>query len=441
MPGVSARKLWRIESVSGKPATPAPAEAVATEPKIEPAAQATGNPAIAATPTSAPTGDPNAIERPAFRDANKPFVKSQASIRSLTVRVAENGQMVGAATDVIGTVMPDAKRQGLLEVRFVGEVGQDMSTSLSEAVRAVRVRYPQVAGGVIELSFEERYDRHDGGSAGAAFGTLLLSLLEGIELDPRVAMTGDLTVDWKVRRVGGVTAKLRGAQLDKCALALIPATNAETLSDAVLLYDDTVLWDVQVFSIATLQEAARMTSTQRDAKVAEAIKLFGDLQSRRSSSNNSGSASSGRAFLNNAETRKSLEHIVELAPNHLSAKQLLAIAKGTAPKQLSVNASLYQFSVAAYPYRTALFTGDRGGLTKSTAANARKALSQLKPIADRRAQPLVAAFLDFVNACERATPTRNNDTEIDESRKTVIAKLQDLRASREMVEQLVREGF
>ena len=90
---------------------------------------------------------------------------------------------------------------------------------------------------------------------------LLLSLLDGMQIDPGFAMTGDVTVDGKIREVGAVAEKLRGALLDKCRIVAIPEANEENLNDLAVLYSPAMLWSMQILSIATLDDAAAVART------------------------------------------------------------------------------------------------------------------------------------------------------------------------------------
>jgi hypothetical protein len=421
--------------VTGPP-TP-PGTALRPRPSAVPAAPPpTVEPPPSVPPAATDGTDP--IARPEFAGKPKPVVKPLTSAMAMMVRVAADGSAVGLASDVIAAV-PDAGKEGRRRdggARMVGRVGQDMRTSFEEAVRAVRIRYPKWEGGEIEFSFGEKYTEHDGGSAGTAFALLLLSALEGVDLDPRCAVTGDITVDWKVRKVGAVASKVRGAALDKCEYAVVPAENEAALADMPLLLGEFTLWDVQTLGAGTLQEAMAVVRRDRSPRLAEALRVFGGLQPQ--------FAKSGKAALRDPDVLSALRRVVTLAPNHLSAKLLLAQAAGSAKPTLSIGATLYQLSVVAFPYRP--FIAERESVTRAnlpaaTTTNARRQLNALRQLAHKDALTVIADLSAFVEKAEAVAAKQGKPAELDERRGALTAHLSALSVDRDVLEKLVREGY
>src|SRR5205814_4255646 len=100
-----------------------------------------------------------------------------------------------------------------------------------------------------------------------------------------------------------------------------------------------------------LQDAVDTARIDRDAKLTEALQLFASLQPT--------FAKTGRKALTNPATKSALQHVLELAPNHLSAKLLVSIAENKFPTTLSAGCSLYQISLISYPHRRYLVGHDR----------------------------------------------------------------------------------
>ena len=170
-------------------------------------------PAVDALAFPMPAPDP--IERPEFQKRPHPITKAVTSATAMMVRIANDGSMLGMTSDIIASVPAESRSSAVSVANLVtkqAQVGSEMKLSFDEAVRAVKMRYPRWEPGRIEFSFGEKYTPHDGGSAGTCFAVMLLSELEGFDIDKKCAVTGDITVDWKVRKIGGVAAKLRGAQ-------------------------------------------------------------------------------------------------------------------------------------------------------------------------------------------------------------------------------------
>lgn len=442
-------RTWRIDS--NQIAKLDPGVAVAIPDKTQTASTGTGQPPVGVnlpkTVTSGPSSKPVAsvpetsnaasdpIARPEFKEKPKPFKKNLASITSMVVRVAEDGSAMGLSTDIIATVPAKSRQEEDGSAQFVRRVGGQMQVSMEEAERAVKLRYPRW-GGNVTLSFGEKYTEHDGGSAGAAFGVLMLSTLEGIDLDPKCAVTGDITVDWKIRKVSAVAAKLRGATVDGCLYALIPANNESALADMYLLWGDSSLWDIQTLTISTLQEAVELVRTDRPQATAEAMRLFGGLQPTLSKS--------GRSALRDANTISTLKRIVSLAPNHVSAKLLLAIGENHPPTALSTGASLYEISVIAYPYRQILSGRDRvtrASLPVAVTFNARKKIQRLRPVVNKDLALILNDLSAFIEKAEAVAGGQAKEAELSERRGTFFQHLSSMVDNKEILEKLVREGY
>lgn len=355
----------------------------------------------------------------------------------MMVRIAEDGQESGFTSDIIATVSPESRQSGKAGVGFVRIDGDAMmKTAFEEAVRAVKLRFPLWEPGHIDVSFGEKFDAHGGPSAGTAFALLMLSTLQGVDLDPKCAVTGDITVDWKVRPVGGVVAKLRGATLDQCTAAVIPVENRTAFADMGVLHGDSAFWDLQVFSIATLQQAVAVARTDRPPKIAEAMKLFSELRQE--------SDRGLKLSLRNPKVQDRLKHILELAPNHLSAKYLLAKADGTASKTLSASATIYQLSVLFYPYREILKNGevlDRNSLPTFVTVMARKRLTTLRPIANPDLQPAVTEIAAFIEAAENFTERGGSPAAVISHLQKVQERFALLDSDPAFLEKVIREGY
>jgi Lon-like ATP-dependent protease len=65
----------------------------------------------------------------------------------------------------------------------------------------------------------------DGPSAGIAVATAIYSALTGVPVDPKVAMTGELSIRGHVKPVGGIVAKIEAAGWAGAERILIPSEN------------------------------------------------------------------------------------------------------------------------------------------------------------------------------------------------------------------------
>jgi hypothetical protein len=251
---------------------------------------------------------------------------------------------VGEASDIIMTVQAHPEQDTFLYGFVRPIIGQSMGTSLEEALRAVRVRYPHLEGGKEMLtSFADKYTPKDGGSAGTAFTLLILSLLDDFDIDDKFAVTGDVTVDWKTREVGGIAAKIRGAYLDKCRHVAIPMGNESQIGEMLLLEGKTEsLYQIQIWGIEGVEDAVKLVRTDRDEQVLASISQFDKVQAYLK--RNPGGHRKSRNL------QIALQNILTATPNHLSAKWLLADARGRRPSTISDATAMEQTMYAGGRY-------------------------------------------------------------------------------------------
>ncbi|MDR1304673.1 MAG: hypothetical protein LBK76_05560 [Verrucomicrobiales bacterium] len=309
---------------------------------------------------------------PATTVSAAPFAgRARSSIKILLVNTTRTGVEVGSTNNLIGLLLrgheapapvlpppaqPPERRvsksgtaaaielppapvdTGNLRVAFVlaGKVGAQMNTAAQEAARLVSVRHPELPPLRAQLSFEDKYTPKDGGSCGTAAAIVLLSLVEDFDLDPGGVITGDITVDGQVQKIGGVSAKTEGAIAAGAEFMVLPAHNTVDVDDYFVLHQLDDARKIQLFSAANLDEALTLTKREKTGELAQAMELFRALPAT-------------AANLKTPDARRQLQEIVRLAPNHLSAQILLRGVTGSLPKKLSVTGSIEQIFSAAGP--------------------------------------------------------------------------------------------
>ena len=277
--------------------------------------------------SSAPVSKITKTAHPDYLARKKSIFQRQATSKGLMVSSNAQGVNNGILSEVIGTVTPIS---GKSTFHFKRQVGTSMMASLVSAEKALKVRFPNIADGYkIHVSFSNKFSNKDGDSAGAAITVMLLSLFEGLKIDPSVAMTGTISPDWKVGIVGGVASKIRGALKGNCKIVGIPVDNKDAVQDLVILYGIENLWNIQVFSLSHLEEAIDLARSDKSKNLQMAIDKFKDLvrfipRDLRFSSN------SAKSRIVN-----SLKEVLKLAPNHLSAKVLYNVLSGSTYLRLS----------------------------------------------------------------------------------------------------------
>jgi ATP-dependent Lon protease len=120
---------------------------------------------------------------------------------------------------------------------ITGQLGDVMKESAQIALSLVRARLPSFAP---ELAFAEK-DIHlhvpagaipkDGPSAGVAMLTAITSLFSGYRVNPKIAMTGEITLRGAVLPVGGIKEKVIAAHRAGIDRVILPKKNERDLRD------------------------------------------------------------------------------------------------------------------------------------------------------------------------------------------------------------------
>ncbi len=122
--------------------------------------------------------------------------------------------------------------------QITGHLGEVMKESIQAAVSYVR--YNATLLGIVPPEFEKK-DIHvhvpegatpkDGPSAGIAIVTSIVSILTGIPVNCKVAMTGEITLRGRVLPIGGLKEKLLAALRSGISKVIIPKENEKDLQD------------------------------------------------------------------------------------------------------------------------------------------------------------------------------------------------------------------
>ncbi len=380
--------------------------------------------------TPAPTAVPKASAAPSPPGASDPLNKMQSSLRGLLLYTLENGKHSAIASEIIATVLPADTAGEPTTFKINQEVGNDMEVAFQEAVRLVKTRHPAMPGGkAVTLSFAQKYSGKDGPSAGTAFALLMLSLFEKFEFAGDVAVTGDITVDGRVRPVGGVPSKIRGAMRDGCKAVAIPLENKSAVGDLAILYPPETLWRVQIFTADTVGDALDVVRKDRPENVGKAMELFSSVQ---------GALAGSRpdAYLVSAPIQRALAQVLALAPNHLSAEFMLTQARRQAPKSLSLNTSLDEmFSAVSPVYKD-------GRAAQQAYDNVYARLSWLQFRIDNKAAGVQRALVGMIKAKEqwdRSGGSRSLQKQHSNEYELLKASLEKINSDTAAVEDMIRE--
>jgi len=374
--------------------------------------------------------DTSALPGPSTRPA-----VAQSSINALEIYQCDNGMMLGQTSEATLTLTKSDTPQ-MVAVRFVTKVGDQMCLARDDALRFIHLKYPNWNISNAEITFEDKYVAHDGGSIGAAIGTMILSCIQGFNIDSDAAITGDISANGKVRAIGGVSAKIKGATANKCTLVAIPADNLDQLTDAVIYNGPELVSDIQVIGITNLDDAIATVRTDRDPKLSQAITLFAAVQK---------SLKARPASLHGKDVQDTLHQVLALAPNHLSAQVLLDIAEGKQPKTLSATASQYYTYLAVNNMADVLKARSDAGAPSSVPSSVVRtgltSLRKLRPIADENVRPLIDAWASFLSAWNEMQEGLATPDSVESRRQVVIDEMAKENADADLMQKMLREGM
>lgn len=349
--------------------------------------------AAASVPTTAPTPTTTA---PAGKPAE--FSKGRSVIKALFVTSATSGVSTGIAGNIILTHDKTAASPTVeATIGGGGTIGDQMRTAMDEAVRYINTQKPAGSQGArFTFGFEEKYAPKDGGSAGAAFALLMDSFFSSYEIAPDVAITGDISASGQILKVGGIAQKIDGAIASRSRMVMLPAVNRDAVSDIVVLRSPSVLTDIQIIAIDSLDTARKMARVDRDSDTNQSLVLFEEIKLIM--------ARPGSAGVRDPDVQTKLAQINQLTPHHLSAHYLLAQSQGKLPRTLSLEGSINTLFEASGPVLEILLlkkieSYPRISATQYNAAN--KNLNALQFKIDPRTKNLHIELLKFLNQWQR----------------------------------------
>ena len=366
----------------------------------------------------------------------------QSKLHGLLVMEIGEGKLAGQASLMNATAVQNPDRTAPAAFKFNQEVGDDMAGALNEVRKFLDVRHDGwPAGWTVEVSFEDRHRPKDGPSAAVACALLMESLITGEALDEKTAVTGDMNADGSVQPVGGVPDKAMAAADKGCAAVCIPVKNLASITDYAVLNGPKPIARIQIFAVEKFDEARAVASAKRDEKLAAAMTGFLDVQ--RAVAN----ARDPATVIKHPKVVARLQEIVAAAPQHASARLLLAMATGKLPRTLSTVGSLEAIEREAQSLLAGVHAGKpAGSLERDQLGSSLSRLAALRTRLDKRTLPYFDAINDYGSTMRRYLvqdePTVRAEAEraVNEIR-TRAAKVQQewdrLRADKDLMKQLI----
>jgi ATP-dependent Lon protease len=144
---------------------------------------------------------------------------------------------------------------------LTGQLGEIMQESAQAAFSYVRGKMYELS---IAKDLHKNFDIHvhvpegatpkEGPSAGITIATSIISLLTGIPISKKVAMSGEITLKGKVLPVGGIKEKLLAAHREGIRKVILPADNRPDLKDMPKNVKD----DLTIHFVDSMEEVLKL---------------------------------------------------------------------------------------------------------------------------------------------------------------------------------------
>ena len=148
------------------------------------------------------------------------------------------------------------KGEGKLNI--TGQLGDVMKESAQIAISLVKSMFPEKAKlfkeNDLHIHVPDGATPKDGPSAGITLTIALSSLVTGQAVSPRIAMTGEVSLEGLVNPIGGLPEKLMAAERAGVKTVLIPKANEDDLRDV----PDEVKEKLQILPIKTVEEGMEL---------------------------------------------------------------------------------------------------------------------------------------------------------------------------------------
>ncbi|MFA5331042.1 MAG: endopeptidase La [Methanoregula sp.] len=184
------------------------------------------------------------------KEVNRPDVAKKDPVPGVVTGLAWT-PVGGDILFIEGTFMP-----GTGKLTLTGQLGDVMKESANISLSLIRSRLGTIASGFnfmtsdIHIHVPSGATPKDGPSAGVTLCTALASLITGRTVDPKLAMTGEITLSGTVLPVGGIKEKIIAAHRAGIKRVILPKENARDLSDV----PEDVRSELEFVQVGTIEE-------------------------------------------------------------------------------------------------------------------------------------------------------------------------------------------
>lgn len=195
-------------------------------------------------------------------DALEEILGRHSSRHDMAQEINAPGVVTGLAWTLVGgeiLFIEATEMPGNDQVILTGQLGDVMKESARISLSLLKSRLP-----VNAIQFKDK-DLHvhvpsgsvpkDGPSAGIALFTAFASLITGIAVDAKLAMTGEITLRGVVLPIGGLKEKLIAAERAGITKVLIPKDNVADLKEV----PEEVKRKIQIVAVETIEDVLKET--------------------------------------------------------------------------------------------------------------------------------------------------------------------------------------
>jgi len=165
------------------------------------------------------------------KEVNRPEVARKEPVPGVVTGLAWT-PVGGDILFIEGTFMP-----GTGKLTLTGQLGDVMKESANISLSLIRSRFAHTTNGFnfmtsdVHIHVPSGATPKDGPSAGVTLFTALTSLITGKTVDPKLAMTGEITLSGTVLPVGGIKEKILAAHRAGIKKVILPKENARDLEE------------------------------------------------------------------------------------------------------------------------------------------------------------------------------------------------------------------
>jgi len=186
-----------------------------------------------------PKVDVDDLERYLGHETHEAEMSDAQGRPGVATGLAYSGSGNGGILHIESTLFPGPRGGALRTTGRLGDVIAESATLALSWVRAHAWELALVArrsddvlsGREVHLHLPSGAVRKDGPSAGVAMVVSLVSLLSGLSVDPRLAMTGEITLRGMVQPVGGIKEKILAAHRAGVRTIVLPERNRKDMDD------------------------------------------------------------------------------------------------------------------------------------------------------------------------------------------------------------------